>query len=85
MYAQKYFTLNFLSMKYILLKNFQTMVIYIYSLCMGGRSLIISDQEDENIWKILAMENLLPDNHLLYNMEYYCTIAFEEKLHVVLA
>ena len=26
-------------------------------LCVGGLSLIISDQEDERIWKILAMQN----------------------------
>ena len=28
---------------------------------MGGLSLITSDQNDETIWKILAMENWLPD------------------------
>ena len=28
---------------------------------MGGYLLIISDQEDETLWKILAMKNLLPD------------------------
>ena len=33
-----------------------------YLLCVGGCSLIIIDQEDESIRKILAMENLLPDN-----------------------
>ena len=32
------------------------MVISVYLMCMGGLSLIISDQEDESIWKILAME-----------------------------
>ena len=37
------------------------MTISVYSLCMGRHSLIISDQEDEGIWKILAMENQLPD------------------------
>ena len=37
------------------------MIISIYLLCLGGHSLIISDQEDESIWKILAMENWLPD------------------------
>ena len=26
-------------------------------LCVGGLSLIISNQEDESIWKILAMQN----------------------------
>ena len=30
---------------------------FFYLLCMGGLSLIISDQEDESIWKILAMEH----------------------------
>ena len=33
------------------------MIISVDLLCMGG----LSDQEDENIWKILAMENWLPD------------------------
>ena len=28
---------------------------------MGGLSQITSDQEDESIWKILAIENRLPD------------------------
>ena len=28
---------------------------------MGGLSLITSDQEDESIWKFLAMENWLSD------------------------
>ena len=32
-------------------------MICIYLLCMGRGSLIISDQEDESICKILAMEN----------------------------
>ena len=35
----------------------QNVIISIYLLCMGGLSLISSDQEDESIWKILAMEN----------------------------
>ena len=29
--------------------------------CVWVVSLIISDQEDDNIWKILAMDNWLPD------------------------
>ena len=32
------------------------MIISVYSLCMGSLSLSTSDQEDENIWKILAIE-----------------------------
>ena len=32
-----------------------------FLLCVGGISQITSDQEDENIWKILAIENQLPD------------------------
>ena len=35
----------------------QNVIISIYLLCVGGLSLITSDQEDESIWKILAMEN----------------------------
>ena len=35
----------------------QNVIISIYLLCMGSLSLISSDQEDESIWKILAMEN----------------------------
>ena len=35
----------------------QIMIFSIYLLCLGGLSLITSDQEDESIWKILAMEN----------------------------
>ena len=34
----------------------QNVIISIYLLCMGGHSLI-SDQEDESIWKILAMQS----------------------------
>ena len=33
------------------------MIISVYLLCKGGRSLIISGQEDESIRKILAVEN----------------------------
>ena len=32
-----------------------------FLLCMGGLSQITSDQEDESIWKILAIENRPPD------------------------
>ena len=32
-----------------------------FLLCVGGLSQITSDQEDESIWKILAIENRLPD------------------------
>ena len=31
-------------------------ILSVCLLCMSGLSLIISDQEDENIWIILAME-----------------------------
>ena len=39
----------------------QNVIISISLLCVGGFSLITSDQEDESIWKNLAMENWLPD------------------------
>ena len=39
----------------------QNVMISIYLLCVGGCLLIIIDQEDESIWKILAMENWLQD------------------------
>ena len=51
-YAKAYYFFNLL---------IQNVTISIYWLCMGGLSLITSDQEDESIWKILAMENWLPD------------------------
>ena len=34
---------------------------FCFLLCVGGLSLVTSDQEDESIWKILAKENLPPD------------------------
>ena len=37
----------------------QNVTISAYLLCVGEHLLIISDQEDESIWKILAMENAL--------------------------
>ena len=39
----------------------QNVIISIYLLCMGGLSLIISDQEDKSILKILAMQIWLWD------------------------
>ena len=39
----------------------QNVAISTYLLCMGRHSLIIGDQADESIWKVLAMEKLLPD------------------------
>ena len=42
-------------------KNSKNVIISIYLLYVGGLSLIISDQEDESIWKILVMEKWLPD------------------------
>ena len=38
----------------------QNVIISIHLLCVDGLLLIISHQEDESIWKILAMENLPP-------------------------
>ena len=35
----------------------QNVIISVCLLCVGGLSLITSDQEDESIWKILAVEN----------------------------
>ena len=35
----------------------ESVIISVYLLCMGILSLIIGDQEDESIWKILAVEN----------------------------
>ena len=32
-------------------------MISVYLLYMGGLTIISSDQQDESIWKILAMEN----------------------------
>ena len=32
-------------------------IIFADLLCVGGVSLITSDQEDESIWRILPMEN----------------------------
>ena len=37
------------------------MIISGFSLCVSGLSQITNDQEDESIWKILAIENQLPD------------------------
>ena len=37
------------------------MIISGFSLCVDGQSQITSDQEDESILKILAIENQLPD------------------------
>ena len=39
----------------------QNVAISTYLLCMGRHSLIIGDQADESIWKVLAMEKFLPD------------------------
>ena len=39
----------------------QNVTISVYLLFVGRQSLTISVQEDESIWKILAMENLLSD------------------------
>ena len=39
----------------------QNVIISIYLLCVDGVLLIISDHEDKTIWKILVMENWLPD------------------------
>ena len=56
----------------------QNVIISIDLLAMGGSSIFISDQEDESIWKILAMENWLPDVGFITG--YYSTTAFEERL-----
>ena len=37
------------------------MIFAIYLLYVGDHSLISCDQEDESIWKILAMQKWLPD------------------------
>ena len=43
------------------MQRFITSLKFVNTKCanfhLGGFSLIISDQEDERIWKILAMEN----------------------------
>ena len=38
--------------------SIQNVIFSIYSLCLGGHSLIVSDQEYESIWK---MKNWLSD------------------------
>ena len=52
------------------------MTISAYLLCVGGQSLIISVQEGDSIWIILAMEIDCQINMLVYNIGYYSTIAF---------
>ena len=47
---------NITSLKFIN-RKYDHFHLYI---CVGSLSLIISDQEDEGIWKILAMENRIP-------------------------
>ena len=39
----------------------QSVIILVYLLRVGSHSLITNDQEDGNIYEILAMENWLPD------------------------
>ena len=48
-----------ISLKFVnsICDNFQ------FLLCVGGLSQITSDQEDESIWKILAIENQLQGYH----------------------
>ena len=56
----------------------QNVIISSFLLCVGGLSQNTSDQENESIWKILAIENRLPD----IGIGYYYTIAFEERLSI---
>ena len=51
----------------------------LFIVCVGSISLIINDQEDESIWRILAME-MDCQTLALRHWVLFHTIAFEERL-----
>ena len=58
----------------------QNMIISVYLLCVGGHSLIISDQEDESIWTILQQRKIdcqifaIKHRALFYNLDCWFTV-----------